>query len=105
MEFNMNLREIGVKVQDLTSGDIRWDAIYSIYGRTLNSLELPMGGSHPFFQPDWCPAPGDFLAHKYRLTISNLSQMERPEQAVVGEILFTQFGPRQLADTYAYENA
>merc|ERR1712157_540782 len=36
--FNTTLREIGVKLQDLTSGDIRWDAVYSIYGRELKSL-------------------------------------------------------------------
>jgi len=76
----------------------RWDY------RNLCPDERPIGGSKPFFQPDFCPGPNDFVSHKYRLTISNLSQHEHPSLPVVGEIFFTQYTPPLLQDTYAYEN-
>jgi hypothetical protein len=131
--FNGKFQRIGVRLQDLTSGELRWDAVYDVgpaphksqpgpypgshttpaysdgcHGDTGTGLcaeERPIGGSKPYFQPDWCPAPADFVAHKYRLTITNLSQHDHPEDPLVGEILFTQYGPSQLANTYAYENS
>merc|ERR1712176_547841 len=88
--FNGKFHRIGVRLQDLTTGELRWDAIYDIgkaphkakqapfsdgcvgdTGTGLCAEERPIGGSKPYFQPDWCPAPADFLAHRYRLTISN----------------------------------
>eukprot|EP00929_Paragymnodinium_shiwhaense_P029237 TRINITY_DN16800_c0_g1_i1.p1 TRINITY_DN16800_c0_g1~~TRINITY_DN16800_c0_g1_i1.p1 ORF type:complete len:293 (+),score=17.66 TRINITY_DN16800_c0_g1_i1:144-1022(+) len=50
--FGTNLREVGVKLEDLTSGDVRWDAVYSLHGRNkLHEYDRPIGGEHPFFQP------------------------------------------------------
>lgn len=124
LTFGAKFKRIGVSLQDLTTGEVRWDAVYDIgkaahktrkndraalecdgeTGMGLCPQEKPIGGSHPFFQPDWCPAPGDSLAHKYKLTITNLSQRELPEQPLVGEMFFTQYGPSQLANSYAFEN-
>lgn len=121
--FSGPFTRIGVRLQDLTTGELRWDAVYDVGDAPhraekdgedcevvpaglagLCPKERPVGGSHPFFQPDWCPGPGDSVAHKFRLTVSNLGQHGSPERPLVGEMFFTQYGPAQLANTYAYEN-
>eukprot|EP00440_Ansanella_granifera_P047674 gb/GFBE01051638.1/.p1 GENE.gb/GFBE01051638.1/~~gb/GFBE01051638.1/.p1 ORF type:complete len:318 (+),score=71.58 gb/GFBE01051638.1/:1-954(+) len=129
IEFAAPYKRIGVRLQDLTTGELRWDAIYNLGdakwkkekkmmfedkddedycfdndGWTLCPDERPIGGEHPFFQPDWCPGPNDGMAHKYRLTVKNLSQVNQPEQPIVGEIFFTQYPLAQLLNTYDYEN-
>lgn len=140
MVFGLKLNRVGIHLADLTTGEVRWDAIYDLshgaphkffdhdkkirdmlkqgatypkYEYFLSGEERPIGGNHPFFQPDWCPPPGDALAHKFRLTVTNLGQVQGDfcggEEKIcsgpqtVGEIFFTQYGPTQLANTYAYE--
>lgn len=115
-------KRIGVRLQDLTSGELKWDAIYNIGdaqwkhapgenddgaacrdGKHLCEEEEPIGGSHPFFQPDWCPGPTDGVSHKYHLEIKNLGQVDQPSQPLVGEMFFTQYPMSKLENTYSYE--
>mmetsp|Transcript_40348 Transcript_40348/g.93557 ORF Transcript_40348/g.93557 Transcript_40348/m.93557 type:complete len:359 (+) Transcript_40348:84-1160(+) len=121
IEFSAPVTRIGVRLQDLTTGELRWDAIYDLgkaawkkrpqaeekdcpeNGWHLCEDEEPVGGEHPFFLPDWCPGPNDGMSHKYLLTVSNLSSRDSPEQPLVGEMLFTQYGINQLDNTYAFE--
>ncbi|CAK0888678.1 unnamed protein product, partial [Prorocentrum cordatum] len=70
--FHSRFQRIGVRLQDLTTGELRWDAIYDIgraphtakqeeyedgcqpgTGTGLCAEERPVGGSKPYFQPDW----------------------------------------------------
>jgi len=99
------LRQIGVKLTDLTTGDVRWDAVYMIEPGTLKAEDLPVGGSHPFFQPDWCPPPGDFMAHKFRLTVKNYDPDVRAGMDVAGQLYFTLYSAPLLANTYQFENS
>ncbi|CAE6925531.1 IMCE [Symbiodinium natans] len=121
IEFSSPVSRIGVRLQDMTTGELRWDAIYDLGkaawkrqqpgekascskdGWHLCEDEEPVGGEHPFFLPDWCPGPNDGMSHKYLLTVSNLSSRDSPEQPLVGEMLFTQYGINQLDNTYAFE--
>jgi len=84
---------------------LREDFCSNEKGDHLCPQELPVGGAHPFFVPDWCPAPNDKMAHRYRLTIRNLSQNDHPEQELIGEMFFTEYGPMQLENSYSYESA
>lgn len=121
LEFSAPVSRIAVRLQDMTTGELRWDAIYDLGkaawkkrnpmeektcpedGWHLCEDENPVGGEKPFFQPDWCPGPNDGMSHKYLLTVKNLSQSDSPEQPLVGEMLFTQYGVNQLDNTYSYE--
>merc|ERR1719350_671302 len=104
--FGMPLRQVEVHLQDLTTGEDRWRAVYDLEGRTqLDGMAEPLGGRHPFFQPDWCPPPGDFLAHKYRLHVQNLGSGASRQTGSVGDLFFTQYGPALLANSYSYESA
>jgi len=121
LEFSAPVSRIAVRLQDMTTGELRWDAIYDLGkaawkkrnpmeektcpedGWHLCEDENPVGGEKPFFQPDWCPGPNDGMSHKYLLTVKNLSQSDSPEQPLVGEMLFTQYGINQLDNTYSYE--
>mmetsp|Transcript_59310 Transcript_59310/g.130214 ORF Transcript_59310/g.130214 Transcript_59310/m.130214 type:complete len:352 (-) Transcript_59310:78-1133(-) len=121
LEFSAPVSRIGVRLQDMTTGELRWDAIYDLGkaswkkrnpheertcpedGWHLCEDEEPVGGDKPFFQPDWCPGPNDGMSHKYLLTVKNLSQRDSPEQPLVGEMMFTQYGINQLDNTYSFE--
>lgn len=120
--FADKFAKVGVHLEDLTTGEVRWDAVYDLgkgpvrssaemsdciggTGRMICPKEKPIGGSRPEFLPDWCPAPTDAAAHRYRLAIRNLSPHDHPEQPLVGEMFFTLYGPRQLAGTYAAEDS
>eukprot|EP00931_Biecheleriopsis_adriatica_P039420 TRINITY_DN22542_c0_g2_i2.p1 TRINITY_DN22542_c0_g2~~TRINITY_DN22542_c0_g2_i2.p1 ORF type:complete len:317 (-),score=70.77 TRINITY_DN22542_c0_g2_i2:79-1029(-) len=135
IQFAAPFKRVGVHLQDLTTGEVKWDAIYNLGqakwkdnksaseslglsfmtdkkksdcvgndGYELCNAEKPIGGEHPYFQPDWCPAPNDGMAHKYLLKVTNLSQVNQPEQPLVGEIHFTQYPLGNLENTYDYEN-
>eukprot|EP00928_Gymnodinium_smaydae_P052805 TRINITY_DN36967_c0_g1_i1.p1 TRINITY_DN36967_c0_g1~~TRINITY_DN36967_c0_g1_i1.p1 ORF type:complete len:460 (+),score=96.20 TRINITY_DN36967_c0_g1_i1:88-1380(+) len=110
IKFNAAVRRVGVNLQDLTSGELRWDAIYLADKREgeeeafVRGDALPIGGNHPFFLPDWCPAPADFMAHKFRLRVKNLDAETRPGLESYGDVYFTLYGPSQLANSYQWEN-
>eukprot|EP00927_Polykrikos_kofoidii_P062647 TRINITY_DN57450_c0_g1_i1.p1 TRINITY_DN57450_c0_g1~~TRINITY_DN57450_c0_g1_i1.p1 ORF type:complete len:282 (+),score=22.89 TRINITY_DN57450_c0_g1_i1:79-924(+) len=105
IHFGVDARTIGVKLQDLTSGEVRWDAIYRLHNkRALLKDDSPIGGNHPLFKPDWCPAPGDFSTHTYRFTVSNLDSAFSPGMDKYGEMIVTQYGPSQLANSYQWES-
>lgn len=71
-QFGTTFERVGVHLQDETTGEVRWDAIYDLSkkgpsyypdskkfgkeslisragGNTLTGDELPVGGAHPFF--------------------------------------------------------
>lgn len=104
IRLNAPMKIIGVTLTDLTSGDVRWNAIYNIDNGLLKSEDLPVAGNKPYFQPDWCPAPGDFMAHKFRLLIKNLDSMQRSGSDIAGSIYFTLYGSPLLANSYQWEN-
>mmetsp|Transcript_55086 Transcript_55086/g.131268 ORF Transcript_55086/g.131268 Transcript_55086/m.131268 type:complete len:347 (+) Transcript_55086:127-1167(+) len=105
--FSVNVGLVGVHLEDLTTGEVRWDAIYNCHRTSkLHAYFYPIGGSHPFFQPDWCPAPNDNMAHKFLLRITNLSNLGTKPSVFadeIGRMYFTVYGPKQLANTYQYE--
>lgn len=98
---------IGVNLTDQTTGEVKWDAIYELPedSNFLMRDDKPIGGSHPFFQPDWCPAPPGPYSHRYLLTLKNLGELPEPGQETIGHIMFTQYNPTQLENTYTFENA
>lgn len=104
--FGSVLGRIGVTLQDLTDGTIKWDAVYELPegSNFLMRDDKPIGGSHPFFEPDWCPAPAGAMAHRYLLTVKNLGELPEPALETIGNIMFMQYNPTQLEHTYAYEN-
>lgn len=89
---------------DENTGAVKWNAMYNVEGQTwLPHDREPLGGTHPFFLPDWCPGPSDRMAHNYTLTVENLGMKPHPQMGVVGKMQFTQY-PRPLLDaTYTYE--
>jgi len=104
--FGTVVDRIGVKLQDQTTGEVKWDAVYELPENSnfLMRDDKPVGGSHPFFQPDWCPPPSGAMAHKYLLTIKNLGELPEPGLEDIGSMMFMQYNPTTLAHTYMYEN-
>jgi len=94
LSFAMPVGRIRVDLRDDTNGDVRWDAVYDLKGgKVLDGWTPPIGGGNPYFQPDWCPAPSDFLAHRYRLRVHNLSAVHSPQIEDLGQMIFMQYGP------------
>lgn len=105
--FGSVVGRVGITLQDVTSGEIKWDAVYELADDSnfLMNDDKPIGGSHPFFQPDWCPAPPGATSHRYLLTIKNLGELPEPGLETIGSMMFTQYTPTNLDHTYTHENA
>jgi len=105
ISFGGPLGTIGVTLQDESTGEIKWDAVYNLKGKQhLLNEDKPIGGSHPFFQPDWCPAPPGATAHRLHLVVSNLDSLPRAGLERAGEMIFMQYGPTSLENTYKFED-
>jgi len=104
--FGAVLGRIGIHLVDQTTGEVKWDAIYELPADSnfLMRDDKPIGGSHPFFQPDWCPAPPGPYSHRYVLTVKNLGELPEPGLETIGQMMFTQYNPTQLEHTYMFEN-
>lgn len=94
LSFAIPLGRIRLDLRDETNGEVRWDAVYDLKGgKVLDGWAPPLGGGNPYFQPDWCPAPADFLAHRYHLRVHNLSTVRAPQTEDLGQMIFIQYGP------------
>eukprot|EP00397_Hematodinium_sp_SG-2012_P047630 GEMP01054256.1.p1 GENE.GEMP01054256.1~~GEMP01054256.1.p1 ORF type:complete len:238 (+),score=36.15 GEMP01054256.1:102-815(+) len=101
--FGVPLHKIKVTLQNMTTGLLKWSAIYDLHGSNfLGHYEDPLGGEKPFFYPNWCsPKTPGGTSESYEFTVRNLSSKPNPSLDLVGKILFTRYGPDQVNDTYA----
>lgn len=104
--FGAVVGRVGIKLTDQTTGEVKWDAIYELSegSNYLMKDDKPIGGNHPFFQPDWCPAPGGPYAHRFELKVTNLGELPGPELENIATMYFNVYNSQHLANTYAYEN-
>lgn len=104
--FGHNMSRISVKLTDLTNGEVRWDAVYEMPegSNFLMKDDKPIGGSHPFFEPDWCPAASGPYSHKFLLRIRNLGEQPDPATDDYVHVFFTQYNVTNLSNTYAFED-
>ncbi|CAD7938180.1 unnamed protein product [Amoebophrya sp. A25] len=106
LRLGMPLFETKVTLQNDLTGEVKWDAVYNLAGKSfLRHDAEPIGGKHPFFLPDWCPGPaGDnTTAQTWTLTVRNLGVKPFPEVDVVGKMRFIQYPFPLLEANYVHE--
>jgi len=92
---------IRVMLQNTTTGEMKWDAIYNLRGKNkLSALEAPADGNVPFFYPNWCRDDAIDGAQQFELKILNLDSNIRPEEEEIAKMMFTKYGSQQVAQTY-----
>eukprot|EP00392_Amoebophrya_sp_AT5.2_P007924 g7943.t1 len=133
IKFGVPLGEIRVTLQNDSTGELKWDALYDLQGGTfLRHDAEPISGKHAFFTPDWCPGfsemgVGNFgqggapatdsamggggmgggsynTAHAYTLTVTNLGSKPSAGLGVVGKIQFNHYPFPLLETNYSYES-
>ncbi|CAD7936337.1 unnamed protein product [Amoebophrya sp. A25] len=106
IKFDRPLHRIHVRLQDMQTHDVKWDAIYNLHGTdVLKPNAAALGGTRPDMWT-FCIPPAEVTPHNFILDVRMVGTGFAPldgYRSFLGSALVQQFTPSHAPESYAFQ--